>query len=114
MQNASQPKKFLIRVKINAVSVFCFSLPVTCIAKDECFIDTTQILSRYPIYERLYILVCAAGRVPPAKRSINPGAAPVERPRMSFLFAAALTCAALAIAIGPALRILAPALARRP
>jgi hypothetical protein len=33
---------------------------------------------------------------------------------MSFLFAAALGCAVLAIAIGPAFRILVPALARRP
>jgi hypothetical protein len=33
---------------------------------------------------------------------------------MSFLFAAALACAALAFALGPAFRILVPALARRP
>jgi len=32
---------------------------------------------------------------------------------MSLLFAAALSCVAMALAIGPALRVLAPALARR-
>jgi hypothetical protein len=32
---------------------------------------------------------------------------------MSFLFAAALACVALAFAIGPALRIFLPGLARR-
>jgi len=32
---------------------------------------------------------------------------------MTFLFAAAMACAALAFAVAPALRIFAPALARR-
>jgi len=47
------------------------------------------------------------------KRSIKPGAAPFERHPMSFLFAAAMACVILPILAGPALRIFAPALARR-
>ena len=58
-------------------------------------------------------LACAVGRVPPVKRSIKPGAAPFERHPMSFLFAAAMACVILPILAGPALRIFAPALARR-
>jgi hypothetical protein len=33
---------------------------------------------------------------------------------MSFLFAAALACVTLSFALAPAMRVLAPALARRP
>jgi hypothetical protein len=68
---------------------------------------------RYFRTRSLYIWMCAAGRVPPAKRSIKPGAAPIERCPMSLLFAAAMACVILPLLAIPTMRVLAPALARR-
>jgi hypothetical protein len=71
------------------------------------------LFNRYFHANALYTWMCAAGRVPPAKRSIKSGAAPIERFPMSFLFAIATACVILPILAGAALRVLAPAQARR-
>jgi hypothetical protein len=67
----------------------------------------------YKQQKRLYDFTCAVGRVSQLKRRIKPGAAPIERSLMSFLFVAAMVCVILPLLAGPALRIFVPAMARR-